>query len=634
MISDALKIAFQETGDQEYIAAYATIRQKLHDARPAPTAHAAVSEPNFSGQQVRMGLPEAIAAADAMSAQGRLEEARLIYESYLADPADSLGHFGQHNLAVVLRSLERLDEAEVQLRKAIVAHPSFIQGYISLGAILEQMNRLEDALSCWELGLTQATGSDEASRASRIKLYNNVGRLKEVILDLAGAELAMRESISLDPSQGPVLHHWIHLRQKQCNWPVLDEVLPRAELARFASPLSILSLTDDPAEQLACSQRLARERIIAFPRMVAPHHRYGHDRLRIGYLSADLCMHAVSLLTVELFERHNRDQVEVHAFCWSREDGTPFRERVRNAFDHFHTIGQLDDQEAAELIRSKEIDVLVDLHGLSARTRPNIIARGPAPVQITWLGYPGTSAIPYNDYVVADDFVLPPELEPFFTEKPLRLPTVFQVCDTTRSFGNDHPRSFYGLPDDAFVFCAFNNNYKIAPEMFEAWIRILHRTPDSLLWLLEDNRWSRQNLIKHAEGAGVDPARLHFAGRIDPRDYLTRFRAADLFLDTNPYNAGTTANDALWAGLPLLTYSGRTYVSRMAGSLLRAAGLPELITYNFEQYEAKAHHFAMHRGQLQEIRDRLTRNRESGELFNTVGFVNEFETALRGLFST
>jgi len=633
VISDALKIAFHETGDQDYIAAYATIRQKLRDARPGPTARAKVSESNFSGQQVLRGLPEAIAAADSMSAQGRLEEARLIYETYLADPTDALAHFGQHNLAIVLRGLERLDEAEMQLRKAIASHPSFIQGYISLGTILEQMNRLEDALACWELGLAQAIGSDEASIAGRIKLCNNVGRVKEVILDFSGAERAMRESISLDPSQAPVLHHWIHLRQKQCRWPVLDGTFPRTELARFASPLSILSLTDDPAEQLACSQRLARERIKAFPRMVSPDHRYRHDRLRIGYLSADLCMHAVSLLTVELFERHNRDKVEVHAFCWSREDGTPFRERVRNSFDHFHSIGQLNDREAADLIRSKEIDVLVDLHGLSARTRPDIIAHGPAPVQVTWLGYPGTSAIPYNDYVVADDFVLPTELEPFFTEKPLRMPTVFQVCDTTRSFGPDQPRSFYGLPDEAFVFCAFNNNYKITPEIFEAWMRILHRTPDSVLWLLEDNRWSRQNLTKHAEGAGVDPARLHFAGRIQPPDYLTRFRAANLFLDTHPYNAGTTANDALWAGLPLLTYSGRTYVSRMAGSLLRAAGLPELITCSLEQYEETAHHFAMHRDQLQAISKRLTRNRESGELFNTAGFANEFETALHRLIA-
>ena len=342
-------------------------------------------------------------------------------------------------------------------------------------------------------------------------------------------------------------------------------------------------------------------------------------------------MHAVSLLTVELYEKHNRDAVEVHAFCWSREDGTPFRERVKKGFDKFHIIKNMDDAAAAELIKQNEIDVLVDLQGLSANARPDIIARGPAPIQVQWLGYPGPSGIPYNDYVVADDFIMPPELEPFFTEKPLRLPTVFQVSDTTRRFGASKPRSFYGLPEEAFVFCAFNNNYKITPEMFDSWLHILKESPGSVLWLLQDNDWSRDNLLARCTRAGVESNRVYFAGRIDPADYLSRFQVADLFLDTTPYNAGTTANDALWAGLPLLTLAGRTYVARMAGSLLRSAGLNELITHERRDYEAKAIYYANHRGELQKLRERLKAEKDSGRLFNTERFVREFEAALIAL---
>jgi predicted O-linked N-acetylglucosamine transferase (SPINDLY family) len=330
-----------------------------------------------------------------------------------------------------------------------------------------------------------------------------------------------------------------------------------------------------------------------------------------------------------MFEKFDRSKVEVHAFCWSKEDGTPFRARVKAAFDHLHPIGGSSDEAAARLIADNEIDVLVDLQGLSGNARPEIVARGPAPVQIAWLGYPGTTGLPHVDYVVADDFIFPPELEPFFSEKPLRLPTTFQVSDTTRAFGPERPRSFYDLPDDAFVFCAFNNNYKITPEMFARWLRILGRSPGSVLWLLEDNVWSRASLLARATSEGIDPARIRFAGRIDPKDYLSRFRAADLFLDTWPYNAGTTANDALWAGLPLVTLSGRSYVSRMAGSLLRSAGLTELICTDPGRYEDLAVELSADKDRLGEIGTRLRQAKATGRLFDTDVFRGEFEAALR-----
>ena len=633
VISDALKIAYRETRDDEYIAAYFKLRGKLREARSNNKAAADLYKPAEPAPPPKLNLGQAISAAEALSSAGRTDEACKIYETYVAAPADAHGYVGLHNLAVLLRGLGRNEEAEKRLRASIEANPAFVAGYLNLGTLLEAIGRPDEALLCWADGLAKVQGDGAEARDNRIKLLNNIGRLKEIQRDYAGAETALGESLLLDPQQPPVLHHWIHLRQKQCNWPVLAGRVSREDLVKYASPLTILSLSDDPAEQLACVRRYADEKIGKYPRMVPSVHRYKHDRLRIGYLSSDLSMHAVSLLTIELYEKHRRDKVEVHAFCWSREDGTPFRERVKKAFDKFHIIKNMDDAAAAELIKRNEIDVLIDLQGLSANARPDIIARGPAPIQVQWLGYPGPSGIPYNDYVVADDFIMPPELEPFFTEKPLRLPTLFQVCDTSRRFGASKPRSFYGLPDDAFVFCAFNNNYKITPEMFDSWVKILKESPGSVLWLLQDNDWSRDNLLARCTRAGVESSRVYFAGRIDPADYLSRFQVADLFLDTTPYNAGTTANDALWAGLPLLTLAGRTYVARMAGSLLRSAGLEDLITHRREDYEAKAIHYANHPAALAKLRDKLKAEKESGRLFNTERFVQEFETALIKLYN-
>ena len=630
VISDALKIAFRETNDHEYIDAYNSIRQRIIGSRSESLDPTAL-EPSPSPAPKALSLGGVVSTAEALTAQGLFDEARKIYEAYLAAAADGLAFVGHHNLAIVLRSLDLQEEALFHLKRSTDLNPAFALGYLNHGSLLESLDKQQEALGVWQAGLDQAQGDDQSNREYRVKLFNNIGRLKEICRDYAGAELALQASLEIDPQQGPVLHHWIHLRQKQCRWPVLADRVRSDQVVQVASPLTILSLTDDPAEQLACAQRFAREKISAHPRMAPANHRYGHKRIRIGYLSSDLSMHAVSLLTVQLFELHDRTRFETHAFCWSGEDGTAFRQRVKKAFDGFHPIGALDDETAAKLIRETEIDVLIDLQGLSGRARPEIIARGPAPIQITWLGYPGTTAIPYNDYVIADDFILPRELEPFFTEKPVRLPRVFQVSDTTRPFGPTRSRAFYGLPQEAFVFCAFNNNYKITPEMFYSWLRILNGAPNSILWLLEDNEWSRMNLQNICHAADVDPGRIYFAGRLDPQDYLARFKTADLFLDTTPYNAGTTANDALWAGLPLLTLAGRTYVARMAGSLLRHAGLQELICHTREDYEKTAIHYGRNPEELLKLRERLSAAKERNELFDTRQFVDDFETELERL---
>jgi predicted O-linked N-acetylglucosamine transferase (SPINDLY family) len=620
---------------QAYVAR-ATVLQGLGQAEKAKADLAQVQKIQIEAvgsTPPAKNLAQTISLASEFSASGDVEAALNVYRQYLTGADDGQFYACFFNMGVALTGVGRDAEAQACFRQAVTLKPDLLLGYISLGTVLERMGEPQKAIDLWERAIETQTEGWESNVADATQLYNNLGRVYEILKEYDRAEHYLALSLKLNAAQPPALQHWIHLRQKQCRWPVLYGFgKTEAQLKQGASSLAMLSLTDEPAEQFKSAQRFVAEKVGKFERMVPFKHRYGHDRLRIGYLSSDLSTHAVSLLTVELFETHNRDQFEVHAFCWSKEDGTAFRERVRSAFDHFHKVGDMSDEAVAQLIAAQEIDVLVDLQGITSGARPNIVAQGPAPVQVAYLGFPGSSALPYVDFVVADAFIFPQELKQNFSEAPLYLPTVYQVSDSQRPFGPTPTREALGLPQDAFVLCAFNNNYKITPEMFESWMRILRRSSNSVLWLLEDNVWSKQNLQAAAGAHGVSPERLYFAGRVLPQDYLARFRAADLFLDTSPYNAGTTANDALWAGLPLLTCPGKTYVSRMAGSLLTSAGLPELIAQDLTDYENKAVHFSQQPQALAQLRTRLKDVKESGRLFNTQRFTQEFEQALKAVF--
>lgn len=580
---------------------------------------------------VPMALVEVMNAAEAAVAAGDGARAVSLYREWLGQPGIQNAYAAFFNLGVLLADAGSRLEAESCFRQCLHDKPDFFPAYLNLGIQLENLGRPAEAVALWETALQRPELAAGENKSYRVQLANSLGRLLENLREYERAEAALLSSLEVEPGQQPVLQHWAHLRQRQCKWPVAYGVaLAEERVMESVSPLALLGLTDDPALQLASARRHAEARIVKAERLVAAGHRYGHRRLRIGYLSSDFCMHAVSLLLAELLESHDRGRVEVHGFCWSREDGTPMRRRVLAAFDHYHPIGRLSDAAAAELIRSREIDVLVDLQGLTSGARPDIPALGPAPIQIAYLGFPGTSAIPHVDYVVADRFVFPPELARHFSERPLYLPTVFQVADGKREIG-ETSRQEQGLPENALVFCAFNNNHKILPEMFEAWMRILRRVPHALLWLLADNPWAERNLRAAAMAHGVSPARLCFAGRVAPADYLARFRLADLFLDTSPFNAGTTANDALWAGLPILTLSGKSYASRMAGSLLKSAGLDDFITWTLAGYEERAVFLAHDRARLAQARLSLERQKSEGSLFSTRRFAKEWEDALWAL---
>ena len=571
---------------------------------------------------------------DLFNVTQRLTEAKhpdiaiQLYRLWLERTDSPVAYAVQFNMAVLLSNDNDGQGAETAYREAIAKKPTFVEGHLNLGTLLERKGHPEEAITVWRKVLGFVNVEFPADCAFYVQALNNLGRLLEIQKQLPEAEAMLTLSLKQDSKQAPSITHWVHIRQKLCEWPIYSDALgiPKKDMLDGTSALAILSASDDPALQLATAKRYINEKVLKDVNYLSSKQSYGHERLRIAYLSSDFCSHAISILTAELYGLHDRSKFEVFGFCWSHEDGSPLRARVIAGMDHHIKIGMLSDEAAAQLIRSHEIDILIDLNGLTLGTRHDILSYRPAPVQITWLGFPGSTALPEIDYVLCDSFVFPPELEPFFTEKPLRMPHTFQVNDRLRSISSCPTRESCGLPKQAFVFCSFNNTYKITPDVFNVWMRILKRVPNSILWLVADNETVRNNLYKHAKSQGIASNRLHFADRALPADYLARFQIADLFLDTFPFGGGTTASDALWAGLPLLTYSGKTFASRMAGSLLTAVDLPKLITFNLKDYEDKAVKLAQHPEQIAAMKKKLVDNRMSCALFDTPRFVRDFET--------
>jgi predicted O-linked N-acetylglucosamine transferase (SPINDLY family) len=349
-------------------------------------------------------------------------------------------------------------------------------------------------------------------------------------------------------------------------------------------------------------------------------------RLRVGYLSSDFYDHATAYLMAELVERHDRDRFEVYGYSYGADPGGDMRARLVSAFERFTDIDALAHRDAAARIRADDIDILVDLKGHTHRARPKILAFRPAPVQVNYLGYPGTMGAPFIDYIIADDFIVPRDRQMLFAEKLAYLPDCYQPNDTQRDIAATPSRVECGLPAQGFVFCGFNNSFKITPAFFAIWMRLLQQVPGSVLWLLESNALVRRNLTAAAVTAGVDPARLVFAPILPHGQHLARHRVADLFLDTLPCNAHTTASDALWAGLPVLTCVGETFAGRVAGSIVRAAGLPELVTTSPRDYEALALKLAHEPARLNDIRSRLGAGRENLPLFDMAKRTRDLES--------
>ena len=576
-----------------------------------------------------MALELVIERANTLQNLGMPEAAALLYQNWIVGtPTSPFRHVGLFNWGTLLGSIRKHAEAEAAYRVAISLLPGFTQARLNLGHQLEQLGKPEEALQEWrEVMDNPATHTPDALDL-RLHAVNNSARLLEVLKRYDEAQALMSLSLTLKREQPDVMQHYVHIRQKQCDWPVYQPVgeVTHNNLLVATSLLSMLSATDDPALQLMSSQRFVHEKVKkSDARLFAQAKQPREGKIRVGYLSGDLCMHAVGLLTAEMFELHDKSRFEIHAFEWSRDDGTPLRARILAQLDSHVRLHELTDEKAAQAIADAGIDVLVDLQGLTSGARPNILAMRPAPIQVGYLGLPATSALPGVDWIIADHFVMPPDYLPYCTEKPIYLKHTYQVSDRKRPVGEMPTRAQYKLPEDAFVFCSFNNNHKFREDMFNAWMNILAQVPGSVLWLLADNVWARANMERVAAEHGVTADRLIFAPRVQPPDYLARFQLADLVLDTFPYNAGTTANDCLWMGTPILTYSGRSYISRMAGSLLTAVGLPDLITFSLAEYEQRAVQIGLNPGRAHSYKRFLREQGRESRLFDIPATVRDIE---------
>ena len=528
------------------------------------------------------------------------------------------------NLGVALLQNGDAAQAALAYGNALALKPDLHEAAVNLGLALEAQGKRDEALGIWRRALP-----DEATR--RV-LHMHLGRMLEDDgrLDEAAGEL--RAALRINPEQPDVIQHWVHLRQRMAAWPVIDSAdcaVPAEMLRRHAGPLGALALFDDPAMQREVAAAWIARKVPAAGERLAPVAGYRHGRLRIGYLSSDFCRHAMSFLIAEVLERHDRKAFEVFGYCASPEDGSDLRARVVSAFDHHVLIGAMTDEAAARRIRADEIDILVDLNGLTRGARLGVLRWKPAPVQATYLGYIGPVPLPELDWLICDAVAIPPELASLYAPAPLALEGCYQANDSLPIDLPPVSRAAEGVPADAFVFCCFSHHYKITPEVFAAWVRIIAAVPGSVLWLVDDGAASRRNLAAYWATAGLAAERLIFAPRVDPAQYRARMVLGDLFLDTTPYNAGTIASDALRMGLPLLTLAGRAFAARMAASLLTAIGLPELIAPDLDSYVATAIALSRDAAALKALRVHLEGDAWARSLGDTQGFTQRLEAAYR-----
>jgi predicted O-linked N-acetylglucosamine transferase (SPINDLY family) len=539
------------------------------------------------------------------------------------------------NRGNALKAVARLDEALASYDRAIALKDDFIDAWINRGDTLHQLERMDDALASYDQAIARDPRSAQAFQM-RGNLLLCAKRTVEGCADL-------QHACALDPAmESEVVWQLAHAKMLLCDWQGLDPLLRSIAAQKVGgwagmAPFAALSILAAPAQQLACNRTYVRTWIEdLLPRDALPlwqGERYGHRRIRVGYVSPDLRNHAVAYLTAGLFERHDREHFEVHAFYLGPETDDGWHRRLRQAIEHFHDVKPLDDDALAALIRRLEIDILVDLGGHTQGARLDVFARRPAPVQVNYLGYPGTLGAPFIDYILADRIVIPPEHFGHYCEKVAWLPHCFQANDDAKAIADPAPaRAELGLPQDGFVFCCFNNSYKITPELFAIWMRLLENIPGSVLWCAAADPAASANLRREAQRHGVAAERLVFAARRPLADYLASYWRADLFLDSFCYNAGTTASDALWAGLPVLTRPGATFASRMAASLLHAAGLPELVARDDADYERIALELATRPQRLAELRSRLQRNRLSCPLFDTARFARDLEAVYTAMW--
>lgn len=534
------------------------------------------------------------------------------------------------NRCIVLQNLRRYDEALAGYERMIALRPDNPSVYSNRGNMLRDLKRYDDAL-------------EDFSRALAIdpRFAPALGNRAATLLDVHRYEDAARAYdavLAVDPDYDYVHGYLAKAKIYCCEWDGLA-ALCSVIIARIRAgkptmhPFPLLPLIDDPGLQLQAARFFATDKFPAAPARMWRGEMYQHDKIRLAYLSGDFFNHATAYLMAELFETHDRARFDVTALSFSPGGSDAMRERLMPAFDRFIDVRANSDREVAELIRQLEIDVLVDLKGYTTDGRLGVLGHRPAPVQVSYLGYPGTTGADYVDYVIADPIIIPDAARQHYSEQVVTLPDSYQVNDRKRPIDPHTPsRAELGLPEQGFVFCSFNNNYKIMPATFDIWMRLLAQVEGSVLWLLQDNDPAMRNLRREAAARGIDPDRLVFAPRMQLAPHLARHRAADLSLDTLPCCAHTTASDSLWTGLPIVTLIGQAFAGRVAASLLHAIGLPELVASTPAAYEALALHLAQDPIALAAIREKLARNLLDTPLFDTMRFRRHLEAAYSAMW--
>ncbi|MBO3762366.1 tetratricopeptide repeat protein [Ciceribacter sp. L1K22] len=597
-----------------------------------------------------------ILTANVERAEGRFDRAIDAFRRVTEiDPGYPDGH---NDLGIYLKAEGLLDEAEVSIRRAIALRPDYPEAHNNLGNVLRALGRLDEALECYK----QALGL----RPDYIEAHNNMGNLLQD-QGRAGAEDSYRRALELNPDFGEAHYNYgsaledqgrldeamesyrralelkpdfdfvkgqlLHLRQMTCDWsvwPEIDAALPTLGIVGDrVPPFVTLAMEDNPERQLQRSIHWREKSYSVTPTVSAlPAAKSG--KIRIGYFSADFYDHATLYLMAGLLRLHDRTRFEIYTYGYGRTQHGIWRDQMIAEVDAYTELRGVSDEQAADLVRHHRLDIAIDLKGYTKHTRSELFARRLAPLQINYLGYPGSMGADFIDYLVADHIVVPPQERRHYSENVIFLPGSYQPNDDHRRIA-DSPttRSMFGLPDDAFVFCSFNNSYKIGPREFDIWMRVLKAVDGSVLWLLRANRWVEANLRREAAARGVDPARLIFAANTPHAEHLSRHKHADLFLDSFAVNAHTTASDALWAGLPVVTRKGRQFAARVAASLLHAVDLGDLVTDSDEAYEALVLDLAHDPERLEDVRTRLGKGRtRAGSLFDTATYTRHFESAL------
>jgi predicted O-linked N-acetylglucosamine transferase (SPINDLY family) len=584
----------------------------------------------------QMPVVDLINAAQTLGASGQTRAVIDLYRIWIAyNGDDALLYAVYYNYGVSMMDARDYVGAVNALRECVRIKPDFHAAYINLGRALEDSGQSGSAVGQWLALCNSLSAINGEAVSHKITALQQIGRVLEASNSDAPAEDALRQSLDINVHQIEALQHWISLRQRQCKWPAIQpwERVTRKDLLGGISSLSLACYADDPLFQLAKGYAYAR-RVIGMPKPMTHAPAGGRDRkrLRIGYVSSDLREHAVGFAMTDVMEQHNREDFEIFAYYCGIKQTDATQQRIMKGVDHWTDINGMSDDEAAAKIAADGIDIVVDLNGFTKDARTKVFARRPAPIVVNWFGFPGTMGTPYHHYIVADPVIIPEGSEIYYSEKVLRLPC-YQPNDRKRVVSAERPtRAQVGLPEDAFVFCSFNGAQKTTPRVFQRWMAILARVPNSVLWLLTGTADTNDRLKKAAIQAGIPPDRIIFADKKRNPDHLARYPLADLFLDSLPYGAHTTAADSLWMNVPILTLAGRSFAARVCASLVSAAGIPELAVSTPDEYVARAVDLAQSPDKLAAIKARLAANRDSCLLFDTPRLVSGLEDLYRQMW--